>query len=129
VKVSSYGHSVRPNIVFVNIRKQLGLNFLVNIVIIKNHRIINLIFQATQETTIGNSNPAIYKYVTKSTVLEGIRTMVANRMATTGNNWAETFSQYNSGTYVFVKSFFMHMKYMYYMCVHKGISELFFVLL
>ncbi|XP_060577603.1 putative phospholipase B-like 2 [Ruditapes philippinarum] len=54
---------------------------------------------ATQETTIGNSNPAIYKYVTKSTVLEGIRTMVANRMATTGNNWAETFSLYNSGTY------------------------------
>ncbi|XP_052256063.1 putative phospholipase B-like 2 isoform X2 [Dreissena polymorpha] len=54
---------------------------------------------ASLETTIGNNNPALYKYVTYNTVFEGIRTMVANRLATTGMEWGKTFAMFNSGTY------------------------------
>ena len=53
------------------------------------------------ETTIGNSNPALWKYVSPNTVLEGIRTVVANRLAKSGYEWATIFdSGFNSGTYV-----------------------------
>ncbi|XP_068594488.1 putative phospholipase B-like 2 [Brachionichthys hirsutus] len=54
----------------------------------------------TLETTIGNSNPDLWKYVTPTgTVFEWLRNIVANRLATTGKEWAELFSKYNSGTY------------------------------
>ncbi|MEQ2171467.1 hypothetical protein GOODEAATRI_010972, partial [Goodea atripinnis] len=53
----------------------------------------------TLETTIGNSNPALWKFVhPKGTVMEWLRNIVANRLATTGKDWAEIFSKYNSGT-------------------------------
>ena len=53
------------------------------------------------ETTIGNSNPALWQYVKPSSVFEGIRSVVANRLAKSGYEWADTFdSGYNSGTYV-----------------------------
>ncbi|XP_041348219.1 putative phospholipase B-like 2 [Gigantopelta aegis] len=51
------------------------------------------------ETTIGNSNTDRWKYVTFQSVLEGIRSQVANRLAVTGEQWATTFSNFNSGTY------------------------------
>ncbi|XP_061134970.1 putative phospholipase B-like 2 [Syngnathus typhle] len=54
----------------------------------------------TQETTIGNSNPALWKFVQPTgTVMEWLRNIVANRLAVTATAWAEVFSQYNSGTY------------------------------
>ncbi|XP_028270012.1 putative phospholipase B-like 2 [Parambassis ranga] len=54
----------------------------------------------TLETTIGNSNPALWKFVQPSgTVMEWLRNIIANRLATTGKQWAEIFSKYNSGTY------------------------------
>jgi len=54
----------------------------------------------TIETTIGNSNAALWKYVRPSgTVLEGIRATVANRLARTGKQWAHIFAKFNSGTY------------------------------
>ncbi|XP_068167042.1 putative phospholipase B-like 2 [Antennarius striatus] len=54
----------------------------------------------TLETTIGNSNPALWKYVQPTgTVFEWLRNIVANRLATTGKEWAKIFSMYNSGTY------------------------------
>ncbi|KAM3610637.1 uncharacterized protein V6R79_006785 [Siganus canaliculatus] len=54
----------------------------------------------TLETTIGNSNPALWKFVQPSgSVLEWLRNIVANRLASTGKEWAEIFSKYNSGTY------------------------------
>uniref|UniRef100_A0A673CQH4 Phospholipase B-like n=1 Tax=Sphaeramia orbicularis TaxID=375764 RepID=A0A673CQH4_9TELE len=54
----------------------------------------------TLETTIGNSNPALWKFVQPSgTVMEWLRNIVANRLAVTGKDWAEIFSKYNSGTY------------------------------
>ncbi|CAL1540352.1 unnamed protein product [Lymnaea stagnalis] len=53
----------------------------------------------SQETTIGNSNPDLLKYITFTSVLEGFRSMVANRISSTGKEWADTFSQFNSGTY------------------------------
>ncbi|XP_041348218.1 putative phospholipase B-like 2 [Gigantopelta aegis] len=51
------------------------------------------------ETTIGNSNADRWKYVQFQSVLEGIRSQVANRLAVTGEQWASTFSNFNSGTY------------------------------
>ena len=56
---------------------------------------------AVQETTIGNSNAtraAAYIKPT-GTVFDWIRNMVANRLATDGASWAQTFARYNSGTY------------------------------
>ncbi|KAK3587635.1 hypothetical protein CHS0354_032843 [Potamilus streckersoni] len=54
---------------------------------------------ASLETTISNSNSYLWQFVQPTHVLEGIRTMVANRLAKTGTDWAEIFSQSNSGTY------------------------------
>ena len=52
------------------------------------------------ETTIGNNNPDLWWHVKpKGGVLEGIRATVANRLAGSGKQWADLFSQYNSGTY------------------------------
>ncbi|XP_071093734.1 putative phospholipase B-like 2 [Haliotis cracherodii] len=53
----------------------------------------------SMETTIGNSNNDLWKYVTPQSVLEGVRSLVANRLATSGVEWAYYFSQENSGTY------------------------------
>ncbi|XP_075220478.1 putative phospholipase B-like 1 [Lycorma delicatula] len=53
-----------------------------------------------QETTIGNNNNDLWKYVTPNgTVFEFIRIMVANRLGSDGKSWSSIFSQYNSGTY------------------------------
>lgn len=51
------------------------------------------------ETTIGNSNPDLWKYVTPQTNLYWVRNMIANRLSVTGADWAKWFSLYNSGTY------------------------------
>ncbi|KAM9330806.1 putative phospholipase B-like 2 [Gastrophryne carolinensis] len=52
------------------------------------------------ETTIGNSNPDLWKYIQpKNSVLEWLRNIVANRLATEGPEWAKIFSKFNSGTY------------------------------
>ncbi|XP_006901078.1 PREDICTED: putative phospholipase B-like 2 [Elephantulus edwardii] len=54
----------------------------------------------TLETTIGNNNPTLWKYVQpKGSVLEWVRNIVANRMASDGAAWADVFKKYNSGTY------------------------------
>ena len=53
----------------------------------------------TQETTIGNSNNDLWKYVVPQTVFEWVRTVVANRLAPTGARWSELFERHNSGTY------------------------------
>ena len=44
---------------------------------------------AVIETTIGNSNPALYKYVQPNTVLEWIRNILANRLASDAKTWQE----------------------------------------
>jgi len=52
------------------------------------------------ETTIGNSNPELWKDVKAAGELqEWIRVLVANRLATNGESWTKIFSQFNSGTY------------------------------
>lgn len=57
--------------------------------------------QVTLETTIGNKNPALWKYVQpQGCVLEWIRNVVANRLAVDGATWAEVFKRFNSGTCV-----------------------------
>ncbi|TNN43272.1 putative phospholipase B-like 2 [Liparis tanakae] len=54
----------------------------------------------TLETTIGNSNAALWRLVQPSGgVMEWLRNIVANRLAATAKEWAQIFSQYNSGTY------------------------------
>ena len=55
--------------------------------------------QVTLETTIGNSNVDLWQYVKPTnSVVEGIRSMVANRLTTSGKNWTDMFKKYNSGT-------------------------------
>ncbi|XP_058249348.1 putative phospholipase B-like 2 [Hemibagrus wyckioides] len=54
----------------------------------------------TMETTIGNSNSDLWKFVKpQASVMEWLRNIVANRLARSGKEWADIFSQYNSGTY------------------------------
>ncbi|XP_077016034.1 putative phospholipase B-like 2 [Tamandua tetradactyla] len=54
----------------------------------------------TLETTIGNNNPALWKYVQpKGGVLEWVRNVVANRLALDGDTWTDIFKRFNSGTY------------------------------
>lgn len=54
----------------------------------------------TLETTIGNGNASRWQFIhPKNSVLEGIRNMVANRLASSGKQWVDYFSQFNSGTY------------------------------
>ncbi|XP_006877031.1 PREDICTED: putative phospholipase B-like 2 [Chrysochloris asiatica] len=54
----------------------------------------------TLETTIGNNNPALWKYVQpEGSVLEWVRNIVANRLALDGAMWADIFKKFNSGTY------------------------------
>ncbi|XP_060063840.1 putative phospholipase B-like 2 [Ylistrum balloti] len=54
----------------------------------------------SMETTIGNSNDKLWSFIQPTySVPEGIRSMVANRLASTGKDWAEIFSHLNSGTY------------------------------
>lgn len=50
------------------------------------------------ETSIENLNPDLWKYVTPKSVFENYRVIVANRLATSGQEWTKIFSQYNSGT-------------------------------
>lgn len=55
--------------------------------------------QVTLETTIGNRNPALWKYVQpKGCVMEWVRNVVANRLAVDGATWADVFKRFNSGT-------------------------------
>ncbi|XP_068268516.1 putative phospholipase B-like 2 isoform X2 [Nyctibius grandis] len=52
------------------------------------------------ETTIGNNNPARWKYLNpRGSVLEWLRNIVANRLARSGAEWASVFRRFNSGTY------------------------------
>ncbi|KAK2850385.1 hypothetical protein Q7C36_009168 [Tachysurus vachellii] len=54
----------------------------------------------TLETTIGNSNSDLWKFVKpQGSVMEWLRNIVANRLAQSGKEWADIFSHYNSGTY------------------------------
>jgi len=54
----------------------------------------------SMETTIGNSNPDLWKHVKPvGQVSEWIRSTVANRLGTSGSSWTGTFGMYNSGTY------------------------------
>ncbi|XP_071504037.1 putative phospholipase B-like 2 [Diadema antillarum] len=54
----------------------------------------------TIETTIGNNNNALWKYVQPTgQTLEWARNIIANRLARNGSHWAQIFSMYNSGTY------------------------------
>ena len=55
---------------------------------------------AIMETTIGNSNATLWDDVKpKGQVLEWMRNIVANRLASTGKEWTDYFKRYNSGTY------------------------------
>lgn len=54
----------------------------------------------SMETTIGNSNPELWVYVTpQDEILEWMRTIIANRIAEDGESWTKWFAKYNSGTY------------------------------
>ncbi len=53
-----------------------------------------------QETTIDTYDSGVYDGLeAKNVVMEFIRNVVANRLATSGSQWAKLFSRHNSGTY------------------------------
>lgn len=55
---------------------------------------------AVMETTIGNSNPDLYRrYVKPECVLEWLRNIVANRLAHDGQSWLDVYQPYQSGSY------------------------------
>ncbi|XP_012927207.1 putative phospholipase B-like 2 isoform X3 [Heterocephalus glaber] len=67
---------------------------------VSSGRRLELHFTVTLETTIGNRNPALWKYVEpQGCVLEWVRNTVANRLAVDGASWADIFKRFNSGTY------------------------------
>lgn len=51
------------------------------------------------ETTNNVANTSLYQYVTPQSVPTFIRCVVATRMADSGAQWNEIYSQHNSGTY------------------------------
>nr|XP_028566947.1 putative phospholipase B-like 2 isoform X2 [Podarcis muralis] len=52
------------------------------------------------ETTIGNSNSSLWTFIQpEESVLEWLRNIVANRLATSGMEWVAIFQKFNSGTY------------------------------
>lgn len=81
----------------------------------------------TLETTIGNSNPTLWDFVQPTgTVMEWLRNIVANRLAVTGKEWADLFSQYNSGTY---NNQWMIVDYKHFSPGKAGVKEELFVVL
>ena len=56
-------------------------------------------FQAVTETTIGNNNKDLLKYIRPTAgVLSWIRVQVANRISTSALKWVQIFRKQNSGT-------------------------------
>lgn len=54
----------------------------------------------TLETTIDNDNKTLAReYASEKVVLEWLRNILANRLATSGPSWGAVFSRYASGTY------------------------------
>ena len=54
----------------------------------------------TTETSLDNYNKDLWTFLSSSnSVMQWIRATVANRVATSGQEWHNTFKQYNSGTY------------------------------
>lgn len=51
------------------------------------------------ETTNDICNDDLWSLITPSSLLYWVRVMVANRMASTGEEWAEVFVEEQSGTY------------------------------
>jgi hypothetical protein len=54
--------------------------------------------QVITETTINNNNFSLWERLSPNTVLDWVRNMVANRLASNGREWMDIYSQYNSGT-------------------------------
>ena len=54
----------------------------------------------TMETTLVNYNDSLWDWVQpEESIFTTYRSVVANRIANSGAEWAEIFSEYNSGTY------------------------------
>jgi hypothetical protein len=51
------------------------------------------------ETTNSNFNDTLYDLLKPETILTWVRVMVANRLASSGEEWVEIFKRENSGTY------------------------------
>jgi hypothetical protein len=51
------------------------------------------------ETTNDVFDRSLYALLTPASVLTWIRSIVANRLAHTGQEWTDLFARYNSGTY------------------------------
>ena len=54
---------------------------------------------AVTETTLENENATLWRLVGPQSVMVFVRSMVANRLASSPSEWSEIFSRHNSGTY------------------------------
>jgi len=54
--------------------------------------------QVITETTIANHNSSLWQRLSPHTVLDWVRNMVANRLASSGTQWMSVYQRYNSGT-------------------------------
>lgn len=54
---------------------------------------------AVIETTLGTYNKTLLGLINPLTVMDWMRNMASNRLATSGQEWASFFRQHNSGTY------------------------------
>jgi hypothetical protein len=54
--------------------------------------------QVITETTINNNNRSLWERLSPDTLLDWARNMVANRLASSGREWMDIYSQHNSGT-------------------------------
>ena len=51
------------------------------------------------ETTNNIFNETLFDFLTPKTLMSWIRTMVVNRLSSSGKEWINIFKKYNSGTY------------------------------
>ena len=54
--------------------------------------------QVITETTIANNNRSLWERLSPSTLLDWVRNMVANRLASSGREWMDIYALHNSGT-------------------------------
>ena len=59
---------------------------------------VDAVLQVITETTIANNNRSLWDRLSPRTLLDWVRNMVANRLASSGREWMELYALHNSGT-------------------------------
>ena len=76
-------------------------------------------WMVVQETTIGNYNDDLLKYVNGKAVMQWARNLIANRLARSPREWCKLYAEYNNGCY---NNQWMVLDYRFF-TPGKGLSE------